>query len=507
MRLLSPAARTSVALLSVTLCSTLLADLVFGVLRDDVEVARHARKAIVENLAIQLAVPIQKGDRDTIKRTLLAMTARDGEIVSIGVRRASGDIYSQSGDHSRQWESGEVSTANHIAATIYAGKALWGAVEVSFRPVMPSTSLDWATRPLVEILLVLTIGGFSIYFWHIHRALEQFDPTRTIPQRVRKALDTLSEGVMALDTAGRIVLANGAFRALHGDRGNLSGRRASEIPWLKEALQRPADDHPWNVAVRTGSTVAGELLEIAHGRDEPRKVKLTASPIADARGTVRGCLVSITDITELDRKNAALEQALIELEASRRRVAMQNEDLRQLANIDPLTGCMNRRAFFETAESLAASARAQGMPLACLMTDIDKFKSFNDTYGHAVGDQVLQQVARVLNAALRPTDLLCRYGGEEFCILLPSLDATQATQVAERIRARVEAQAGPGIRSIPDLRITASFGVSGIEFGAASVAALMDQADQALYAAKEAGRNRVIRYDGDRRGRRQAATN
>jgi diguanylate cyclase (GGDEF)-like protein len=108
---------------------------------------------------------------------------------------------------------------------------------------------------------------------------------------------------------------------------------------------------------------------------------------------------------------------------------------------------------------------------------------------------VLVQVARVLKAALRPTDILCRYGGEEFCILLPGVDALRAAVVSERIRFRVEAQAGPGIRSIPGLRVTSSFGLSSIEFGAPNLKSLIDEADQALYAAKQAGRNKVVRYD------------
>jgi diguanylate cyclase (GGDEF)-like protein len=294
------------------------------------------------------------------------------------------------------------------------------------------------------------------------------------------------------------VLANETFRQLHGeDKVGLSARRASEIPWLKHSLgeEREADDHPWAVAMREGNTVTGDMLEVPHAADGPRKAKLAASPITDGRGTVRGCLVSFTDVTELDRKNVELQSALGELQASRQKIEAQNEELKQLAAIDPLTATMNRRAFFEVSEELVRKTKADGGQLCCLMTDIDKFKGFNDTYGHGVGDQVLIQVARVLKAALRPTDVMCRYGGEEFCILLPGVDALRAAVVAERIRFRVEAQAGPGIRSIPGMRVTASFGLTSLEFGAPNLKALIEEADQALYAAKQAGRNKVVRYD------------
>ena len=500
MPFLGPVGRICIGLVSLTLFLIFVADFAFGVLRDDVELAQRVRKGITEDMAIQLAILIQKEDKDSIQRTIDALSSREGEIVSVGIRRSSGDVYIQTQDHDRHWvplKEGK-STITHVAVPVYAGKDIWGNVEVSFRSVVPKTVMGWVKHPLVLLLVVITVGGFILYYWYMRRVLEHLDPTKAIPDRVRKALDTLTEGVIVLDTNGRVVLANQAFRDLHGeDKVGLSARRASEIPWLKHALgdERAADEHPWTVAMRDGNTVTGEMLEIPHIDDGPRKAKLAASPITDGRGAVRGCLVSFTDVTELDRKNNELQGALSELESSRQKIEAQNEELKGLANIDPLTGCLNRRAFLEQADEILKKAREEGSPVCCLMTDIDKFKYFNDTYGHAVGDQVLVQVARVLKAALRPTDVLCRYGGEEFCILLPGVDALRAAVVSERIRFRVEAQSGPGIRSIPGLRVTASFGLSSMEFGAPTLKSLIDEADQALYAAKQAGRNKVMRYD------------
>jgi diguanylate cyclase (GGDEF)-like protein/PAS domain S-box-containing protein len=495
-----PVGRICIGLVSLTLFLVFIADLLFGVLRDDVDLAQRVRKGITEDLAIQLAILIQKEDKDSIQRTIEAISSREGEIVSVAIRRNSGDVYLQTPEHERLWvplKDGK-STITHVAVPVYAGKDVWGTVEVSFRPVVPKTVMGWVKHPLVLLLAVMTVGGFLVYYWYMRRVLEHLDPTKAIPDRVRKALDTLTEGVIVLDTNGRVVLANQAFRELHGeDKVGLSARRASEIPWLRAALgaEREAEEHPWAVAMRDGETVAGDMLEIPHVDDGPRKAKLAASPITDGRGAVRGCLVSFTDVTELDRKNTELQGALSELESSRQKIEAQNEELKGLANIDPLTGCLNRRAFFEQAEEVLRKAKEDGSPVCCLMTDIDKFKTFNDQYGHAVGDQVLVQVARVLKAALRPTDILCRYGGEEFCILLPGVDALRAAVVSERIRFRVEAQAGPGIRSMPGLRVTSSFGLSSMEFGAPNLKVLMEEADQALYAAKQAGRNKVVRFD------------
>jgi diguanylate cyclase (GGDEF)-like protein len=251
--------------------------------------------------------------------------------------------------------------------------------------------------------------------------------------------------------------------------------------------------------------VVDQLFEIGDSPAELRQVRVNASPVRDARGTVRGCFVSFNDVTELHRANRDLKKTLedlrssqsvvearnSELRASKNRIEQQNRELERLAHYDPLTNVLNRRAFLEQAVAHFDLARADGKPLACVMTDIDKFKSVNDNFGHAVGDDVICAVARTLTNALRPGDLLCRYGGEEFCIVLPGLDPRAALAVAERLRARVEAEVGAAMRSTPGLRVTASFGVSAVALGAVDLKQLIEEADEALYASKEAGRNFV----------------
>jgi diguanylate cyclase (GGDEF)-like protein len=127
--------------------------------------------------------------------------------------------------------------------------------------------------------------------------------------------------------------------------------------------------------------------------------------------------------------------------------------------------------------------------------DIDHFKQFNDVHGHAVGDQVIQVVARQLTAGLRPGDFLGRYGGEEFCIVLPGATPQEALAVAERMRADIEANARDAIRGVEVMPIAASFGVASLSTGVRSVEALIEQADQALYHSKQSGRNRVSLWD------------
>jgi diguanylate cyclase (GGDEF)-like protein len=129
------------------------------------------------------------------------------------------------------------------------------------------------------------------------------------------------------------------------------------------------------------------------------------------------------------------------------------------------------------------------------MADIDHFKQFNDLHGHAIGDQVIRSVARTLSVGLRQQDVLCRYGGEEFCIVLPDAPPEVALSVAERLRIAIEAHARGAVRGADVKTVTASFGVSTRAMGARTLEELIDQADQSLYKSKQAGRNRVTMFE------------
>jgi eukaryotic-like serine/threonine-protein kinase len=163
--------------------------------------------------------------------------------------------------------------------------------------------------------------------------------------------------------------------------------------------------------------------------------------------------------------------------------------VQQLATTDGLTGIANRRHFWELAEHQVAVARRHNRPLAAVMLDIDHFKQVNDTYGHAAGDEVLQQVTTRLLAGVRASDLLGRYGGEEFALILPEIEH-DAHELADRLRAAV---AGAPLDTVAGpVAVTLSAGVTYLEPADADVDALLARADYALYQAKQAGRNRVV---------------
>lgn len=186
-------------------------------------------------------------------------------------------------------------------------------------------------------------------------------------------------------------------------------------------------------------------------------------------------------------------------ELSRLRVALEtaNQRLKRLVAIDPLTGIANRRHFDRVLDREVRRARREQLPLSLIFLDLDEFKHFNDTYGHAHGDDVLRRVARTLDESFRRGgDLVARYGGEEFAVVLPGVDAHRAGLYAERLRRRIWRMAiATGATEGAD-RITISGGVATIVPGApgfldATPDALLRAADQALYRAKCQGRNRI----------------
>jgi two-component system cell cycle response regulator len=164
----------------------------------------------------------------------------------------------------------------------------------------------------------------------------------------------------------------------------------------------------------------------------------------------------------------------------------------EMAITDQLTGLHNRRYMSRHLDTLVSNARKNERPLAFVIMDIDFFKQVNDTYGHDIGDEVLKEFANRISANVRGIDLACRFGGEEFVVVMPDTDLSFAYSISERLRQSIETTPVK-ISSAPHvLNITISIGIAGLEDGDASAEALLRRADQALYRAKRSGRNRVV---------------
>ncbi|QDH60285.1 GGDEF domain-containing protein [Pandoraea pnomenusa] len=272
--------------------------------------------------------------------------------------------------------------------------------------------------------------------------------------------------------------------------------------WFKARQGLEAEQTPRSMAFCAHAILDDEVLVVPDARadrrfadnplvvGEPNIRFYAGAPLRTPQGHRLGtlCVIDRKPRTLDDEKRALLADlsALVVDELELRRV---NQVLGDMAMRDALTGALNRRAFLLQAERQFAAARAQQRRLAVLMLDLDHFKAINDTWGHAVGDRVIVELTVVLRATLRKDTMIGRLGGEEFAVLLPDADAERAMQAAERLLTAIGGASVPGPHA--PIRFSASIGVGGLAPDDAEFGTVLQRADRALYAAKQAGRNRV----------------
>jgi diguanylate cyclase (GGDEF)-like protein len=188
-------------------------------------------------------------------------------------------------------------------------------------------------------------------------------------------------------------------------------------------------------------------------------------------------------------ESQAVEEGIREHHA----LLIQNEEIRRgleaLANKDGLTGLMNRRHFMQAAEMEQQRAQRYRRPVTVAMADLDSFKKLNDTYGHAAGDAVLRDFAEQVRETLRQSDLVCRYGGEEFAFLFPEIGSAETARLAERLRL---ACAGHDVLLADGRSVRATVSIGLADASTCPIECALRQADEALYEAKRQGRNRVV---------------
>jgi diguanylate cyclase (GGDEF)-like protein/PAS domain S-box-containing protein len=215
-------------------------------------------------------------------------------------------------------------------------------------------------------------------------------------------------------------------------------------------------------------------------------------------GQVRQLLGSALDITDRKRfehlaemQMLELSEIRVELEAKQLALLEANAQLEALATTDGLTGLKNHRAFQEFLEHSFQQAARYKVPLSVLLLDVDKFKQYNDTFGHPAGDEVLKRVGQLLQEQARTSDFVARYGGEEFVLILPQTNREGALIMAERLRTAIETS------EWPQRAITTSIGVATFTPNMKTRAVMIAEADAALYRSKQNGRNRVTHAQAD----------
>jgi diguanylate cyclase (GGDEF)-like protein/PAS domain S-box-containing protein len=326
-------------------------------------------------------------------------------------------------------------------------------------------------------------GTYKTFLANINRnkesghlyALSRLKEGQVIPYII--VADMAPVAVLIVNTSGVIIHANRLAETLFGyENGGIQGRPIDDL--IPERYQKKHKEHrkayqtnPSNRPMGSHSNLKGRKK---NGME--MRVDIALNPLYENNELFVAC--SILDITE---KVNTSELAL--------NLEKENLRLAKLAQRDPLTQTYNRRSMNELFPKIAEECRSLQKNVSTIMLDVDHFKEFNDNYGHQSGDELLKELADIVQNLIRDHDILVRYGGEEFFIMMPNCDQRQAFDVAERIRTALGKNMAFGHR------VTASFGISTYDFHDATfpeteiLAKLIEESDQALYHAKGKGRN------------------
>ncbi|WP_161993250.1 sensor domain-containing diguanylate cyclase [Lacisediminimonas profundi] len=305
-------------------------------------------------------------------------------------------------------------------------------------------------------------------------------------ERYRTVVAALFDGVVLMNADGTIKASNSSAQRILGlSMDELAGKTSYDPHWQaihEDGSPFPGEQHPATMTLKTGESLSGVIMGLQKPGGVICWISINSQPLyKPGQSRPHAVVTSFADIT--DRKRA--EDALKELQAR----------LREEAIRDPLTGLFNRRYLEETLSRELSRAAREGHPVSVLMMDIDHFKKLNDTYGHQAGDDVLRAIGTMLLQHARRSDIPCRYGGEEFLVVLPHMTRDAARERADHVREDFARQAidaqGQQVRS------TICIGVAAYPADGETAEQLIAAADRALYCAKHTGRNRVcVAIDG-----------
>jgi diguanylate cyclase (GGDEF)-like protein len=346
-------------------------------------------------------------------------------------------------------------------------------------------------RHFTSIKFPITQGGKRLlagYTLDVTERVQAEEALKASEFFIKGVLNSLTAHIAVMDGQGTILDVNEAWKKFAQENGSPSTSAYVGTNYLSacQAAIQQGDSTAQLVyqgirAMMDGSQSQFSLEYPCHSPTQQRWFTITVAPL---KKSSQGFVVTHQNITE--RKQIELKLEVINLELQNALTRQQ-----QLAHTDSLTGINNRRHLYELAEHEFEIALRYQQPFSILMFDIDHFKRVNDTFGHAAGDRILQQVTQVTCAKLRSADVIGRYGGEEFVVILPMTNAQQAYQLAERIRTRVAAMQVPTEKR--NASVTLSIGIVELQHGKqnGSIEELIRRADEAMYAAKQAGRNQT----------------
>jgi diguanylate cyclase (GGDEF)-like protein/PAS domain S-box-containing protein len=328
-------------------------------------------------------------------------------------------------------------------------------------------------------LAPLTFGLSGIIFV---LALLRTNVLDVIPIARSRLIESMQDGILVLDAENRIVDLNPALGSfVEGNISDYLGQNAFEVfqPWLEKT-----DLFLEGMETRT---------ELKVPKDPSRYLDLRVTPVYDKQQLLNGRLIVFHDITERKQVEKRLRYVNDRLQTQLIEIGLLQSKLREQAICDPLTNLFNRRYLEETLERELARAGRESYSVCVIMIDLDHFKQVNDTYGHEAGDEVLKALALTLAEQCRRGDFACRYGGEEFVVVMPNISTDTAYGRAENIRQSLNSLSVPYRQN--HLTTTISMGIACYPTNGETRESVLRAADQAMYGAKKAGRDHILSFD------------
>jgi two-component system, cell cycle response regulator len=353
---------------------------------------------------------------------------------------------------------------------------------------------DFLTKPVSEIALLARVRSL-VRLKLVSDELRM----RAVTSKEIGIEDPIIKAVSDTGRNGRILLVDGRRSSYERIAATLTSEHEVDVESNPhEALFHVAEGNYDVLMVSLGLEsfdalrLCGQIRSLERMRNLP--ILLLAEPEDNAR-LLRGLEIGINDylVRPVD-KNEMLARVRTQIRKKRygERLRDNVQMSIEMAVTDALTGLHNRRYMETHLAALVEQAAARGKPLTVLVLDIDHFKAINDTYGHDAGDDVLREFATRVRKSIRGIDLACRYGGEEFVIVMPETDMVVASMVAERLRRRIATEPFPMRQPSKSIEVTISIGLADLGAPDETVATILKRADQALYRAKRDGRNRVV---------------
>lgn len=303
-----------------------------------------------------------------------------------------------------------------------------------------------------------------------------------VPVARTHLIENMSDGIVVVDAQNRIVDINPAMKHfIEGDPSFILGQDIFVVfpAWMERV----------DLFFDKGET----RTELTALNDPSRYLDLRVTPLYDRDRRLNGRLLVFRDVTERKQIEKRLRSINDQLQTQLIEIGILQSKLREQAIRDPLTNLFNRRYLEETLDRELSRAARENYPVCIIMIDLDHFKQINDTYGHEAGDLVLKTIAQKLSEQSRRGDFACRYGGEEFVVVMPNVSLTTAYQRAMHFRQLLTSLSVP--YDYDELRVTLSMGIACYPQNGATRDVLLRAADQAMYAAKEAGRDHILAYD------------